>query len=94
MLPSLEVLEFQVRISYFLTRGAVMLAKMTSKNQITIPKAISKLFTATYFDVRKESDRIVLVPLNLDGVDQVRVKLDEMGINEQDVADAVAWARK
>jgi len=71
-----------------------MIAKMTSKNQITIPKAISKLFSARYFDVRKEADRIVLVPLNLDGIDQVRAKLDELGITEQDVADAVSWARK
>ena len=71
-----------------------MIAKMTSKNQITIPKKISKLFSATYFDVRRESDRIVLVPLNLDGADQVRTKLDEMGIDERDVADAVAWARE
>lgn len=71
-----------------------MIAKMTSKNQITIPKEISKQFSATYFDVRKESDRIVLVPLNIDGAEQVRAKLDEMGINEQDVADAVAWSRK
>ena len=71
-----------------------MIAKMTSKNQITIPKAISKLFSATYFDVRKEDDRIVLVPLNLDGAERAREKMDELGIDEQDVADAVAWSRR
>lgn len=71
-----------------------MIAKMTSKSQITIPKAISKQFESLYFDVRKEGEKIVLVPVNLDAAEQVRVKLEEMGITEQDIEDAVAWARK
>jgi AbrB family looped-hinge helix DNA binding protein len=71
-----------------------MVAKMTSKNQITIPKAISKQFPGKYFDVRKEADRIILIPLNIEGADQVRTKLDEMGITEKDLAEAVAWARR
>ena len=71
-----------------------MIAKMTSKSQITIPKAISKQFESLYFDVRKEGEKIVLVPVNLDAAEQVRVKLEEMGISERDIEDAVAWARR
>jgi len=71
-----------------------MLAKMTSKNQITIPKAISKQFDCVYFDIRTEDNTIILVPVNLDAAEQARVKLEEMGINDGDIEDAVAWARR
>ena len=71
-----------------------MTAKMTSKSQMTIPKAISKQFDSLYFGVRKEGGKIVLVPVNLDAAEQVRVKLEEMGISERDIEDAVAWARR
>jgi bifunctional DNA-binding transcriptional regulator/antitoxin component of YhaV-PrlF toxin-antitoxin module len=71
-----------------------VIAKMTSKSQITIPRAISKQFDSLYFDVRKEGEKIVLVPVNLDSAEQARVKLEEMGISERDIEDAVAWARR
>jgi bifunctional DNA-binding transcriptional regulator/antitoxin component of YhaV-PrlF toxin-antitoxin module len=71
-----------------------MLAKMTSKNQITIPRRIAKLFPAVYFDVKAEPDRIILTPVSTTTADQIREKLAEMGIDEQDVRDAVEWARK
>lgn len=71
-----------------------MLAKMTSKNQITIPKAIANLFSTDYFDVKTEENRIILTPVSTTSADQVREKLTTMNINEQDVLDAVAWSRK
>ena len=71
-----------------------MIAKMTSKSRITIPKAISRQFESLYFEVRKEGERIVLVPVYLDAAEQVRTKLEEMGISEQDIEDAVTWARR
>lgn len=71
-----------------------MLAKMTSKNQVTLPKAVvSKVAVSDYFDVEVEGGRIVLTPVRLQKADAVRNKLDALGINESDVADAVAWAR-
>ncbi len=40
-----------------------MLAKLTSKNQLTLPKAVVGQFPgARYFAVRAEKGRIVLVP--------------------------------
>ena len=45
-----------------------MLAKLTSKNQLTLPKAVVREFPGTrYFEVRAEKGRIVLSqtePLN------------------------------
>ena len=72
-----------------------MLAKKTSKNQITLPKAIADRFPdAVYFDVTTEDGHIVLVPLRPEKANSVRAKLADMGIRESDVADAIAWARR
>ena len=72
-----------------------MLAKKTTKNQITLPKAIADRFpNVDYFDVREEEGRIVLVPMPLSRADAVRSKLEALGITEQDVQDAVTWARE
>lgn len=71
-----------------------MLAKMTSKNQITLPKSVvNQIPTAEYFDVEVEGGRIVLTPVRVQKADAVREKLAQLGIDETDVADAVAWAR-
>lgn len=71
-----------------------MLAKMTSKNQITLPKTIvAEVAPTEYFDVTVEEGCIVLTPLRMQKADAVRDKLAELGIDEQDVAAAVNWAR-
>ena len=72
-----------------------MLAKLTSKNQLTLPKAIVADFRdAKYFDVTQENGRIVLTPVRLTRADAVRAKLAELGLDEAGVAEAVAWARR
>ncbi|MDO5103197.1 MAG: AbrB/MazE/SpoVT family DNA-binding domain-containing protein [Lautropia sp.] len=72
-----------------------MLAKLTSKNQITLPKAaLNNVDMAEYFEVSVEQGRIVLTPVRIQQAQAVRDKLEAMGITEQDVADAVAWARQ
>ncbi|TAN75051.1 MAG: AbrB/MazE/SpoVT family DNA-binding domain-containing protein [Gallionella sp.] len=71
-----------------------MLAKMTSKNQITLPKSVTtQLASSEYFDVQIDAGRIVLTPVRLQKTDAVREKLAQLGINESDIADAVVWAR-
>jgi bifunctional DNA-binding transcriptional regulator/antitoxin component of YhaV-PrlF toxin-antitoxin module len=72
-----------------------MLAKRTSKNQITLPKAIVSRFPdVEYFDVREEGGRIILVPLRPSRAEEVRAKLGALGLTENDVEDAVQWARR
>jgi len=72
-----------------------MLAKLTSKNQITLPKAVVyEVEAAGYFDVAVEDGRIVLTPVRIQCAQAVRQKLEELGITEQDVEDAIAWARR
>ena len=71
-----------------------MLAKKTSKNQITLPKRIADQFPAVdYFEVTTEGGRIVLRPVEVDPVARVNAKLAEMGLDDEDVRDAVKWAR-
>jgi len=72
-----------------------MLAKMTSKNQITLPKAVMKeLGVVEYFEVRSEQGSIILTPVRISRADAVRTRLAAMGLSEKDVEDARAWARK
>ena len=72
-----------------------VLAKLTAKNQLTLPKAIVSAVEGTeYFDVTEENGRIMLTPVRINRADAVRAKLAELGIAESDVADAVAWARR
>ena len=71
-----------------------MLAKLTAKNQLTLPKAaVAAVDAADYFDVAAENGRIVLTPVRVNRAGVVRAKLAELGLSEADVADAIAWAR-
>ena len=72
-----------------------MLAKLTAKNQLTLPKAVLAAFPeAEYFDVTEENGRIVLAPVRVTRANAVRAKLADLGLTETDVAEAVAWARR
>ncbi|MCX7094670.1 MAG: AbrB/MazE/SpoVT family DNA-binding domain-containing protein [Methylobacter sp.] len=72
-----------------------MLAKLTSKNQLTLPKSVvQSVGKAEYYDVAVESGRIVLTPVRIQQADAVRAKLEALGIDERDVNDAIAWARR
>ena len=72
-----------------------MLAKLTSKNQLTLPKSITKAIGDTeYFDVKVEGGQIILTPVKIQRADAVRSKLAALDLSEQDITDAVSWARK
>ena len=72
-----------------------MLAKRTSKNQVTLPKAIvQRVGEADYDDVTVRDGKIVLTPVRLQQADAERENLEALGITQDDVEDAIAWARK
>ncbi len=72
-----------------------MLAKMTAKNQLTLPKSVTNALGPTeYFDVQSRDGQIILTPVRIQRADAVRAKLAELDLQEQDIADAVAWARQ
>ncbi len=71
-----------------------MLAKMTVKNQITLPKAVASSFAGVeYFDVSSDGTSITLRPLRPSRAEEVQEKLERLGITEQDIEDAIKWAR-
>lgn len=72
-----------------------MLAKMTAKNQLTLPKSVTAAVgAAEYFDVEARNGQIVLTPVRIQRGDAVRAKLADLELSERDIADAVAWARQ
>lgn len=72
-----------------------LIAKMTSKNQLTLPKAVvESLGTPEYFDIETRGGQLILTPVQLQRTDALRERIREMGVTEQDVKDAVAWARR
>lgn len=72
-----------------------MLAKITVKNQLTLPKSVTAAVgQAEYFEVEARNGQIVLTPVRIQRGDSVRAKLAELNLQEQDIADAVAWARQ
>ena len=73
-----------------------MLAKLTSKNQITIPKKImEQLPDVRYFDVIFEDGVIRLKPLTVydTDLDRIRSKIRKLGLKENTVREAISWAR-
>ena len=75
-----------------------MLAKLTSKNQLTIPvELLRALPRSEYFDASVEKGRLVLKPVSVVpaiDLETVRNAIAAAGIGEDEVAQAVKWARK
>ena len=73
-----------------------MLAKMTSKNQITIPKKImDQMPSVKYFEVELKDGKIELKPLRVyeTDLDKIRSKMKNLGLKPNSVREAVEWAR-
>jgi len=73
-----------------------MLAKLTSKNQITIPKKIiDEMPDVRYFEVELKEGAIVLKPLRIYDTDleRIRSKVKKIGLTQKSVAEAIKWAR-
>ncbi len=75
-----------------------MLAKKTTKNQITLPKVIANAFPDTdYFDVRIKNNQILLLPVKIMPaglpLESIRRKMKQLGVTEKDVEGAIQWAR-
>jgi bifunctional DNA-binding transcriptional regulator/antitoxin component of YhaV-PrlF toxin-antitoxin module len=74
-----------------------MLAKLTSKNQITIPKKVlAELGEVEYFNVECREGVVVLKPVKVYDTDleSVRAKMRKLGLSRKSVDEAVRWARR
>jgi hypothetical protein len=73
-----------------------MLAKKTSKNQITIPKKIiEKIPNVQHFDIDFKDGVIIMKPIKFydTNLDQIRAKVKKLGLKENSVAEAIKWAK-
>jgi bifunctional DNA-binding transcriptional regulator/antitoxin component of YhaV-PrlF toxin-antitoxin module len=73
-----------------------MLSKMTSKNQITIPKKIiEQLPDVEYFKVELKDGVVMLRPLKTydTSLEGIRTKVKKLGLQENTVKEAIEWAR-
>jgi bifunctional DNA-binding transcriptional regulator/antitoxin component of YhaV-PrlF toxin-antitoxin module len=73
-----------------------MLAKITSKNQITIPKKIiEKMPGIKHFDIEFEDGVVIMKPIRFydTNLDQIRAKIKKLGLKENSVAEAIKWAK-
>jgi bifunctional DNA-binding transcriptional regulator/antitoxin component of YhaV-PrlF toxin-antitoxin module len=73
-----------------------MLAKLTSKNQITIPKKIiDQIPEARYFEVELRDGAVVLNPLRTysTSLEAIRTKVKDLDLSPLCVKEAIKWAR-
>lgn len=70
-----------------------MLAKLTSKNQLTLPKSVTApLGPVQYFEVHAQAGQIILTPVRIQRGDALRAKLAELAIDEKTLESALGWA--
>ena len=70
-----------------------MLAKITSKHQLTLPRHVALHFKGVeYFVVSTDGMSINLRPVTLSHGDEIRQRLAALGISEKTVAEAYSRA--
>jgi len=75
-----------------------MIAKKTSKNQVTLPKAVvQQLPDVEDFDVSVLDGQVVLRPVVVSApgarLKATRAKIKSLGSTEKDIRDAIRWVR-
>ena len=87
----------KIKLSSILTfyqKVTNMLTKRTSKNHVTIPKAVHQAVGETdYYEVSTQNGKIILTPVQLQQAEAVRAKLESLGLTEQDIVEAVRSVR-
>lgn len=71
-----------------------MLAKLTSKNQLTLPKSVTdRLGPVQYFEVQLQAGQVVLTPVRIQRSDAVRAKLAALALDDSAIEQALAWGQ-
>ncbi|MET0209407.1 MAG: AbrB/MazE/SpoVT family DNA-binding domain-containing protein [Burkholderiaceae bacterium] len=70
-----------------------MLAKLTSKNQLTLPKSVTdRLGPVQYFEVQLQAGQVLLTPVRIQRGDAVRAKLAELDLGDAVMEAALSFA--
>ena len=71
-----------------------VIARLTARNTLVIPTIVTDVFGGiNTFEVSVQEGKVILTPLVATAADEVRKTLAAKGVTEEDVADAVKWAR-
>ena len=73
--------------------------KLSSKNQLTLPRSVVRHFPGTrYFEIAERGSEVVLRPARIavqgETLERVREKIRALGLTEDVVSEAVRSARK
>ena len=70
-------------------------AILTTGNQLILPDSLVAAYPeVTCFTVVDEGERIILTPVPPGTIKDAWAKIAAQGLTEQDIADAVQWARE
>lgn len=72
-----------------------MVTRLVDKREVQLPDVVLRDFkNVEFFEITSDGVRIVLTPVSASRADLLRQKLDQLDLSEQDIEDAVRWARK
>jgi hypothetical protein len=72
-----------------------MLAKLTAKDELTLPKSVTAAVgNATYFEVEARDGRILLTPVHIQPAEAVRSNLAELNLTDDGAPDDERAARR
>ena len=85
----------QVKPAQLATDPALEVAILTAGNQLILPDSLLAAYPdATCFTVVDEGERIILIPVPPGSLKDAWEKVAAQDLTEQDIADAVRWARE
>lgn len=73
-----------------------MLVKLSSKNQVTVPrKILAQMPETRYLEVEWKDGAIIMKPVAVvdTNLEQIRDKMKQLGLNQECVSEAIQWAR-
>ena len=85
----------KVKAAQLSTDTAPEVAILTAGNQLILPDSLMAAYPeVTCFTVVDEGNRIILTPVPPGSVKDAWAKIAAQNLTEQDLADAVQWARE
>lgn len=85
----------QAKPAQLATDPALEVAILTAGNQLILPDSLTAAYPeVTCFTVVDEGERIILIPVPPGSIKAAWEKIAAQDLTEQDIADAVRWARE
>ena len=71
-----------------------MLAKVTEQGALVLPQGVlQEIGNPTQFRIKISDGQLILTPETPQILERVRTHIEALGISQQDVSDAIEWAR-